>query len=75
MGREQLEAERVGAVTAYLQKQCGIDKARILYTPKIKEEKNKKKNKEEYTQYRWVRMRFIRIYFNFNSGEKNVYAD
>ena len=75
MGREQLEAERVGAVTAYLQKQCGIDKARILYTPKIKEEKNKKKDKEEYTQYRWVRMRFIRIYFNFNSGEKNVYAD
>ena len=75
MGREQLEAERVGAVTEYLQKQCGIDKARILYTPKIKEEKGNKKGKVEHTQYRWVRMRFIRIYFNFNSGEKNVYAD
>ena len=59
----------------YLQKQCGIDKARILYTPKIKEEKGNKKGKVEHTQYRWVRMRFIRIYFNFNSGEKNVYAD
>ena len=75
MGREKLEAERVGKVTEYLQKNCAIDKSRILYTPKIKEEILKKDKKESsyYTQYRWVRMRFIRIYFNFNSGEKNVY--
>jgi len=77
MGREKLEAERVGRVTEYLQKSCGIDKSRILYTPKIKEEISKKEKKESsyYTQYRWVRMRFIRIYFNFNSGEKNVYEE
>ncbi|MGP1521554.1 MAG: OmpA family protein [Treponema sp.] len=79
MGRQQLEAERVGRVTEYLQKDCGIDKSRILYTPKIKEDIDKKEKEKKgeayYTQYRWVRMRFIRIYFNFNSGEKNVYAE
>ncbi|MGP1438187.1 MAG: hypothetical protein ACTTKH_03850 [Treponema sp.] len=79
MGREKLESERVGKVTEYLQKNCGIDKSRILYTPKIKEDvlkkEKEKKGESYYTQYRWVRMRFIRIYFNFNSGEKNVYAE
>lgn len=77
MGREKLEAERVGKVVDYLQKNCDIDKSRILYTPKIKEDtdENEKKPDVNYTQYRWVRMRFIRIYFNFNSGEKNVYEE
>ena len=78
MGRERLEAERVGKVVEYLQKNCGIEKSRILYTPKIKEGADstyEKRADVNYTQYRWVRMRFIRIYFNSNSGEKNVYEE
>ena len=78
MGRERLEAERVGKVVEYLQKNCGIEKSRILYTPKIKEGADSTQEKRadvNYTQYRWVRMRFIRIYFNSNSGEKNVYEE
>ena len=73
MGRQKLEAERVGVVAKYLE-DLGISKDRIMYTPQMREDEGLPE-KEDYTQYRYVRMRFIRIKFNMNSGEKNVYEN
>jgi len=73
MGRQKLEAKRVGNVVKYLE-ESGIAKHRIMYTPQMREDEPIEENKD-YTQHRYVRMRFIRIKFNMNSGEKNVYKN
>ncbi len=78
--RSKLEAERLASVINYLQKSYNIPNNRIIYTPntKLKDEleldsKKKKYESEIYTQYRYVRIRFIKLTFDSNIDEKNVY--
>ena len=72
-GRLKVEAARIIAVSGYLQK-SGITQNRIIYNePKDKKHKKEDMPEEEfYTQYRYVKLRFVRLQFNPNEG-KNVY--
>lgn len=74
-GRIQLESARVLTVANYLKQKCGIEQDRIIYIePKEKnaQTKNIQKDEEYYTQYRYVKIRFVRILGNPDEGV-NVY--
>ena len=74
-GRIQLETARVRTVAGYLKQKCGIEQDRIIYIePKEKDAqtKNMQKDEEYYTQYRYVKIRFVRILGNPDEGV-NVY--
>lgn len=72
-GRLKIEAERIEAVSGYLQKN-GITQDRIIYNePKDKNHKKEDMPEEEfYTRYRYVKIRFVRLQFNPNEGA-NLY--
>ena len=69
-GRLQIETERITAVSEYLQK-SGITHDRIIYNePKDKNrQRNNRNGKDEYyIQYRYVKIRFVRIQSNPDEG-------
>jgi len=70
-GRLQLEAARVKAVAEYLQQKGGITHDRIIYNePKDKDyhKDNRSGEDEYYIQYRYVKIRFVRIEGNPDEG-------
>ena len=70
-GRLQLEAARVKAVAEYLQQKGGITHDRIIYNePKDKNyhKDNRSGEDEYYIQYRYVKIRFVRIEGNPDEG-------
>lgn len=74
-GRIKLENSRILAVSEYLQKNCGIAAERIIYTEPFKNQDAKKEAKaheEHYTQFRYVKLRFVRLQYNSDEGE-NIY--
>ena len=69
-GRLQIETARIRAVAEYLQKN-GITHDRIIYNePKDKnlQRDNRTGEDEYYIQYRYVKIRFVRIQSNPDEG-------